>query len=318
MTDRIEALVDSDGVLLAMVLDQTHDCIKLLSLDGVIQYVNRQGAIAMQLSSPSELIGQPYLRHWPEEVRPLLETALADARRGKLGRFHASRPRPDGSPSWWDVTISPVRASSGEITHFATIGRDTTNEVLERQRVEAISVEMRHRLKNALTVAGGIVMMSARGRPEVSEFAGEVLARFSQLAKVEALVLDPDTDKRLIQVVHALAGSYGENAALSFGEVPDVTLSHQVMQALALCFGELITNSMKYGALRDGRRVQIDGTAGDGFAAIIWQEETVFGAPRAGGQGLGLIERLIKTAGGTFQREVDDRQMRAIMTLPVT
>lgn len=53
----LEALVDSEGALLATVLDQSHDCIKLLSLDGIIRYVNRQGAQAMELTSPAALIG---------------------------------------------------------------------------------------------------------------------------------------------------------------------------------------------------------------------------------------------------------------------
>jgi PAS domain S-box-containing protein len=316
LTENIEALVDSEGALLATVLDQTHDCVKLLDLDGIIQYVNRQGALAMELSSPSELIGQSYLARWPEEVRPVLEDALAAARDGELGRFTASRPQPNGLPSWWDVTVSPVRASSGAITHFVTIARDMTAEMLERERVEAIGLEMRHRLKNALTVASGIVMLSARGRPEVSDFASEIATRLGQLASVEALILNPDADKNLAQMVPALAAAYGSNAGLDFGALPEVQLSDQAMQAVALCCGELATNSLKYGALRNGGRVRIDGEARDGHVELSWCEDTDFGTARPGGQGLHLIERLIRTASGTFKREIGPGQMRATMTLP--
>ncbi len=317
VTHDSEILVDSDGAFLATVLDQTHDCIKLLDLEGVIQYVNRQGALVMELSSPSELIGQRFIERWPEHARSSVKKALAAARRGELGRFEASRPQPNGSPSWWDVTVSPVRASSGQITHFATIARDMTIEVLERERVETISLEMRHRLKNALTVACGIILLSARGRSEVTAFANDIVTRLGQLASVQAMVLDPSSDKQLSQIVPALAGAYGGNALLTFGDLPDIKLSDQAMQALALCFGELATNSLKYGALRDGRRVNIDGAAGDGFIELSWREETDFGAARAGGQGLGLIERLIRTAGGSFTRHLDGDYMKAVMTLPV-
>lgn len=155
----------AEAALLAAVLDQTHDCIKLLDLDGTIRHVNRQGALAMELSSPSVLIGQPYLERWPEGARAEAKRALAAARKGAPARFTASRPRLNGRPSWWDVTVSPVRAADGAITQFVTIARDMTVEVEERQRVEAISLEMRHRLKNALTVASGIVMMGAPGAP---------------------------------------------------------------------------------------------------------------------------------------------------------
>lgn len=317
VTDYIEPLVDDEGTLLATVLDQTHDCIKLLDLEGTIQYVNRQGAEAMELTSPSELVGQSYRARWPAKILPVLDKALAAARDGDLARFTASRPRSDGSPSWWDVTVSPVRANSGAITHFITIARDTTVEVLERERVETISLEMRHRLKNAMTVAGGIVMLSARARPEVITFANEIVARLGQLANVQALIVDPAADRRLPNLVRALVGAYGDNAALDFGELPEVSLSDQGMQALSLCYGELATNSLKYGALRNGRRIRIDGMVRDGVVELSWSEDTDFGSVRPGGQGLHLIERLIRTAGGTFLREIEPGRMRTIVTLPI-
>lgn len=107
-TEGLEALIEETGALLATVLDQTHDCIKLLSPDGVIQYVNGQGARLMELSSPSELIGQSYLERWPEEVRPKISDALNAARQGQLGRFTASRLT-NNALSWWDVTVILLR-----------------------------------------------------------------------------------------------------------------------------------------------------------------------------------------------------------------
>lgn len=317
MPDNLGAPTDSTGDLLATVLDQSHDCIKLLSLDGIIEYVNRQGAEAMELTSPSELVGQAYLSRWPEQTRPLIEVAIDAARNGRVGRFTASRPTPHASLSWWDVIVSPVRGCGGHVTHFATIARDMTAEVMERERVKTISIEMRHRLKNALTVASGIILLSARGRPDVTEFAQEIVSRLGQLAKVQAMVLDPASDQLLTKYVPMLAGAYGDKGLLQFGELPDAKLGDQAMQALALCFGELATNSLKYGALRDGRPVKIEGTATQGFVELSWYEKTSFNNSRPRGQGLTLIDRLVKTAGGSFQHEIDAQHMRAIMTLPV-
>lgn len=312
----IEPLVDNEGALLATVLDQSHDCIKLLSLDGKIEYVNRQGAAAMELSSPSELVGASYLDRWPAEMRETIQEALAAAQQGERCRFVGSRPQPNGEPSWWDVAVSPVRTAAGTITHFVTIARDMTAETVERERVAAISLEMQHRLKNALTVASGIVMLSARGRPDVSAFANEIVTRFAQLGQVQAQILDPDADTRIPAIVPLIAEAYGKSAMLEFGELPDVRLPHRAMQALALSFGELATNSLKYGALRDGRAVRISGTMRDGAIELTWTEDTQFGAPRPGSQGLGLIERLVGTAGGSFRRDIEPHVMRAQIILP--
>jgi PAS domain S-box-containing protein len=314
----IKPLVDSGGALLATVLDQSHDCIKLLNLDGEIEYVNRQGAAAMELSSPSELIGASYLDRWPAEMRETIQAALGAAQQGELRRFVGSRPQPNGKPSWWDVTVSPVRTAAGAITHFVTIARDMTAETVERERVAAINLEMQHRLKNALTVASGIVMLSARGRPDVSAFANEIVTRFGQLGKVQAQILNPDADTRIAAIVPLIAEAYGKSAMLEFGELPDVRITHRAMQALALCFGELATNSLKYGALRDGRPVRISGSTRDGAIELTWAEDTEFGAARPGSQGLKLIERLVSTAGGTFRRDIEPHLMRALIVLPTT
>jgi PAS domain S-box-containing protein len=229
--------------LLLTVLDQTHDCIKLLSIDGKIQFVNRQGAMAMDLTAPSEILGQSYMTRWPAENTFDVAAALSEAREERLGHFAAPRTGPDGSLTWWDVRISPVCDRTGSITHLVSIARDLTSEIMERKRVEAISLEMRHRLKNAMTVAGGIFMLSARGSPEANAFATEVVSRLSQLGAVQAHLMDPAADKSLPQVVRSLAVAYGSGAKIDFGNLPDVQLSDTSMQALSLCYGELATTA---------------------------------------------------------------------------
>ena len=86
-----------------------------------------------------------------------------------------------------------------------------TAETVERERVAAISLEMQHRLKNALTVASGIVMLSARGRPDVSAFANEIITRFGQLGHVQAQILNPDADTRIAAIVPMIAEAYGKS-----------------------------------------------------------------------------------------------------------
>lgn len=310
-------LLDGDGGLLATVLDQTHDCIKLLDLDSTIQYVNRQGASVMELSSPAELIGHSYLERWPASVRTAIEASFAAAQSGALGRFSGARPQPNGSLSWWDVTVSPVRASFGDITHFLTIARDTTVEVRERDRVDAISLEMRHRLKNSLSVAAGIVALSARGRPEVSSFATELVRRIGHLADIQGRLLDPGGDTCVTQIVPTLCGAYGDGTSIEIGTLPVAKLSYTSAQALSLCYGELATNSLKHGALRRGARIHISGSLRDELIELVWCEDSQFKTERRSGQGLELVERLIGTAGGYFRREVQPDAMQTFIMLPI-
>jgi len=306
-----------DHALLATVLDETHDCIKLLGSDGRIEFVNRRGAEAMELRAPEELIGQIWLDRWPEASRPKVAEALDLARAGDKARFHAMRPRPDGSASWWDVTIAPVRAADGLLTHFLVIARDATQEVIERERAQAISAEMRHRLKNALAIAGALVSMSARGKPEQAAFAAEVVERLARLSNVQAIILDSGASKKLAQIVPMLAAAYGDGA-FEFGRVPDVDFDESAMQALALSFGELCTNSLKYGALANGMKVSVDAEVEPGLCTLIWSETTEFAPGRESGQGLTLIDRIVGAAGGRVVRTVKASNLTVRITLPTS
>lgn len=160
-------------------------------------------------------------------------------------------------------------------------------------------------------------MLSARGRPELADFTRHIVARLAQLSDAQALVLDPTSDQSLDKYVPLLVGAYGDNALLRFGTLPQVKLGDGAMQALALCFGELATNSLKYGALRNGIPVDVDGVARGDNVELTWREDTQFETPRPGGRGLQLIERLVETAGGSFNREISEKSMRATMVLPI-
>lgn len=317
MAEPAKPLIDSHDALLATLLDQTHECIKLLDRDGRILFVNREGANAMELTSPTDLVGQLWVERWPPAARPDVDKSLASARTGRVARIHAARPGPDQSIRWWDITVTPIRSDEGEISRFLTIARDVTAEVTDRQRIAAISAEMRHRLKNALTVASGLVMMAARSRPEVRAFAEEITARFAQLSTVQDLILDPASSKRFADIIPLLASAYGDASLLNFGDLPDVRLSDAGMQALALTFGELATNSLKYGALKHGRAIAISGEDEAGMLHLIWREQTDFGPARDGGQGLGLVERLVKASGGTFSRQYDESVLFVRLSLPI-
>lgn len=312
-----QALGADDHALLATVLDETHDCIKLLDQDGRIEFVNRRGAEAMELRAPAELVGCLWLDRWPPDARGDVQAALDRARSGEKARFHAMRPQPDGRPSWWDVTVAAVLSADGALTHFLTIARDTTREVVERERVQAIGAEMRHRLKNALTIAGALINMGARGQPQLETFAAEITQRLARLSNVQALILDSGASKDFSGVVEMLGSVYGDGSQLEFGSIPDIELSEAALQALALSFGELCTNSLKYGALRNGAKVRVDAEAEHGQCTLTWAEDTEFAGHREGGQGLALIDRIVRATGGHVERQTDGAGLTVRISLPL-
>lgn len=318
--ESIGSLSAGQGTLLSALLDQSHECIKLLDAAGRILFVNREGCKAMELSAPGDIIGQFWVERWPDQSRAVVEQALRAVTNGDVARFSASRLGPSGQSCWWDVTLTPIArtpiARDGE-ARILTIARDVTAEVTERERVAAINAEMRHRLRNAMTIAAGIVTLEARSAPMHQPFASSVCERFAQLAHVQDLVLDPAREKSLVQILPLLAAVYGKGELLEIGTMPDVRLNDTATQALALAFGELATNSLKYGALSAARVIEIEGMVQEGLLHLVWREPTDFSGPRDGGQGLGLMDRLLIAAGGRLTRDVGPGLLTVRVSIPV-
>lgn len=304
----------AEAALLAGLLDQSHECIKLLDSEGRILFVNREGCRAMELSTPAAVLGDSWVDRWPKVSFPIVEGAIKSAKAGEVARFSAARPGPHGEDRWWDVTLTPV--AGGGAASMISIARDITTEVVERERASAINAEMRHRLRNGMTIAAGIVMLEARGAKEHRGFAQTISERFSQLARVQELVLDPNSDKSLSVILHMMADVYGGGSLLKIGEIPDVQLNDVSTQALALTFGELATNSLKYGALRAGEPIEISADLENTQLCLTWREPTEVGTARLGSQGVGLVDRLISAAKGEITRHSSGGLLIVRVTLP--
>lgn len=78
---------DQANDVLGAVLDQTSDCIKLISLEGEIEYVNHNGLRALGLADGSQLVGRQWAEIWPEAGRARVLNAVSRGRRGQTDRF---------------------------------------------------------------------------------------------------------------------------------------------------------------------------------------------------------------------------------------
>jgi two-component sensor histidine kinase len=221
----------------------------------------------------------------------------------------------EGERQIWDVSISP--ATDLGAGRFLVVSRDVTQEVRERESAAAIAAETRHRLKNGMTIASGLVMLECRSQPELRRFAQSLFRRFEQLAVVQDMVLDRG-NKDLPKILHLLGSVYGDGSLLRVGDLPAVAVDDLAAQALALTFGELATNSLKYGALKAAMPVDLDGSVDDGRLTLCWREPTRLAESRAGGQGLHLIDRLIAAAGGDVVWTIGADLLEVRVTLPTS
>lgn len=300
---------ESEDVLSA-ILTQSRDCMMLLNKSGELEYVNVTGAASFGADSPEQLLGRFWRDFWPEENRGKVDSALKAAAAGKTTRFEGCVSTLHGEPRWCDVCISPVRDRAGEITHILAISRDVTGQTnsrladrLRREEAEReadfagnVAREMRHRLKNQLAVVGAVAKLLSRHTDTARDLALKLEEKLFSLARAQDLLMvhrdQPITAQAAITQVLEASGAGEQIEVLT---IPDATLSDESVQTLALILGELQTNALKHGALRDeAGRIQLSGRKSEGVLTLRWEEdcqEDVTPAQRGGG-GFQLIRRL--------------------------
>lgn len=315
--------VKIDQGMLRYVLDQSRDCIKILDPDGVIDYVNSAGQCALEIADLSAVLGRPWPQFWPEQSRPIVEAALDKAKIGQDSEIEASRPDSRGQPRWWHVSVSPLLEESGELAGILTLSRDVSSHVTLRESDHTLALEMRHRLRNAYTIASAIVMQSARDSDANSQaFAELVCARLADVALSQTRLLDAGAQSWLVaDLVRTLVAAHGQGALeIRFAGQADATVDGHQAMLIALVIGELTNNSLKYGALRNRNSVSLSWTIDAGLLTLHWRENIGEAngdalRPRSDELGYSMMKRMARAQRAAFEYRVAQGELRISLTL---
>jgi diguanylate cyclase (GGDEF)-like protein/PAS domain S-box-containing protein len=120
------ALAESE-LLHRSILEASNDCIMLIGMDGTLKLINGPGATAWELDHVKQVIGQDWATMWPKAARTTVTAAFEDAYSGSSARFTAYSPTAKRTPKWWDVVVTPMRNSVGEVTQILSTSRDVTS-----------------------------------------------------------------------------------------------------------------------------------------------------------------------------------------------
>ena len=128
---------------------------------------------------------------------------------------------------------------------------DITERKASEEKVRFLMREITHRSKNLLAVVQAIARQTARSSSTFDEFEGRFVARVQGLAASHDLLVNEDwSGASLQELIYAhlalLAGKAMPQVQL---DGPEVQLSSEVSQGIGLALHELVSNSLKYGAL---------------------------------------------------------------------
>jgi PAS domain S-box-containing protein len=117
---------DQSELLRRALLVSTADCVKVIGLDGRLQYLNPGGYQILEVQTPNQVLGIAWLEMWTGDARTAAEAAMTLAKQGGVGRFQGPCPTFAGTPRWWDVVISPMTDATGRVAQLLSVSRDIT------------------------------------------------------------------------------------------------------------------------------------------------------------------------------------------------
>ncbi|MBG1244373.1 ATP-binding protein [Nostoc sp. NZL] len=123
-----EAALRESEELKQRILDSSHDCIKVLTLDGRILYLNQGGLHLLEIDDPASFLNAEWISLWEGEDQENAKAAIAAAKIGNVGQFQGYCATAKGKPKWWDVIVTSVQNASGIIAQLLVVSRDITKQ----------------------------------------------------------------------------------------------------------------------------------------------------------------------------------------------
>jgi len=128
------------------ILESSSMAIEVLDADGRLIFMNGPGIRIMEVSDFATIQHRPYDSFWPPDVAPAVRHAMSEARKGETVRRTLYGPTAQGTPKWWDLSVSPVLNAEGKVTRLLALSRDVT----EAKRNEVEVAAAARRLSNVL------------------------------------------------------------------------------------------------------------------------------------------------------------------------
>lgn len=263
---------------------------------------------------------------WAGEPSKAVQVSDSGLRLSPRKSFAAWRETVRGQSAYWSGSdrraAEALRVTLIEIMLQVT-DRAEKQRKLSNDQQDLLIAELNHRVRNILNLIVGLVRQCSDGATSPRELADEISARVHALARAHDQLTSSGWGARSFStMIKVEAGAYlGTRIERVTILGPDVRIQPDAFATLALVMHELITNAVKYGALRGSRGMVEVGLERDeaGGLVIEWREHGggPIGEPKRRGFGSTIIERAIPhELSGTSEIRFEPGGLRARFTVP--
>lgn len=308
----------------AAALAASEDCIKIIGLDGSLQFMSEGGQRVMEIHDFSRFQGCPWPDFWQGQGNVDAIAALNEARDGRSARFTGFADTAQGNPRYWDVRVSPMFNNDGDVESILSVSRDITSlKAFEDEQI-LLRGELAHRIKNILALVQAIASQTLKGSGDIALVKPIFLSRLAALSRGHNILIDARYKSAQL---HTLAKSVAVEHADGrvFIDGPEIDLSAKCALALALAFHELTTNALKYGALSNDTGIvsltwTITSEAPQPTLDLTWVESggPPVSPPLQSGFGSRMIEKALASyVGGTSRINFNPQGLVFSLSAPV-
>lgn len=317
----------SSGVLFERAMAQTRMAICLTDPkqdDNPIVFANRAFR-AMTGYDEEEIIGRNcrFLQGPQTDEEPLRQIRDAIAEEDVIV-VELLNYRKDGTTFWNALHLGPIYDDEGELAYFFGSQWDVSDVRAarsEERHARAMARELSHRMKNMFAVISGIVNITGRVHG-VEKEAREINERIQALGRAYETTLDEASSGSIAlgPAIKAMLHPFEEDYRLTY-DGKDLAVSFASISTIGLILQELADNAVMHGAWSNewGKVLLTWCKADEGPAVELRWTET--GGPPIGdaeavpGTGAYIIERLLRSSGGSIRRDWREEGLDVLVTL---
>jgi light-regulated signal transduction histidine kinase (bacteriophytochrome) len=282
------------------------DCLASVYSDSAANADRAAGMLAIPVSRISRDYIMLFRREWIQEIKwggdPAKAVEQADnsvrlSPRKSFATF-ASMTRGRSRPfTPQDRRIGEaIRQAMIEVSlRFSESTGDAQKQAVQRQ--ELLIAELNHRVRNILSLIRGLTTQSARSASNLSSYVGALNGRVQALARAHDQITKQNWGPAPLMslFVDEMAAQSGDDPDRLVLDGPAVLLMPRAVSTMALVIHELITNSIKYGALSTVGTVHVTAEPASDGLWLRWRERggPAVREPERRGFGSVIVERTV-------------------------